>query len=292
MRKFALVILDIEDKIKDRYNLDFVTAPQNLGFELVLSTLQGEVEDTVTKIDQKKLAISFTINQYQYAYEKANALALWLQGYSRPEYTMALEYDDGKIVRYCCGFGTILGKTELDNFRNLPQSFTFTPTTPFFVKRDNTIKIQVSSTGKSYPFTYPYSYGRNLVENNEINNKYIKDVPVIVTIDGAINTTTTQDGTFWAVELVKENGDSFTPREMVAFDENLPAGSQVIINSAQKKVYKKTNGIITDYKQHVVPKFDTFLRAKNGKNKIKVLNISTATGDGFMLSGSWREYRL
>ncbi len=288
MRKFALVILDIEDKILDRYNLDFVTAPQNLGYELTLSTIQGEVEDTVTKIDQKKLVISFTVNQYQYAYEKANALVFWMQGYSRPEYTMALEYDDGTIVRYCCGFGTMVDKNELDQSRNLPLKFNFTQTTPFFVKRDNTIKIQVSAKGKSYPFKYPYSYGRNLIENNEIDNKYIKDVPVIVTIDGAIDTT----NGIWAIELVKENGDSYTPQQMVAFDENLPAGSQVIINSAQKKIYKKTNGVITDYKHHVSPLYDTYLRAGNGKSKLKVLNMITSTGTGFMVSGSWREYRL
>ena len=295
MRKFALVILDIDDKIKDRYNLDYVTDPQGLGYELELSILKGETRNTVTKITQSFQKVTFTVNQYKNPYAKANSLTAWIQKYSRPEYTMALEYDDGKIVRYCEGFATVGKKTELDKFRNLAQPYEFTPTSPFFVKRDNLIKIQVSSTGKTYPYRYPYSYGRNLVENNEIDNQYIADVPIIITINGAINTASVQDyGNVWAVELVDENGDSFTPREMVAFDENLPDGASVIINSATMKIYKKASPTATpvDYSNHVSAKTDGFLFAKNGKNKIRVLNLATTTGTGFSLTGGWRDYRL
>lgn len=294
MRKFALVIFDLEDKITDRYNLDLVTNPQNLGFKLNLSTLKGETRNTVTKIRQEFQTVKFTVNQYQNSYSKANSLVAWIQKYSRPEYTMALEYDDGNIVRYCEGFVTIGEKTEMDIFRNLEQPCEFTQTSPFFVKRDNLIKIQVSSTGKTYPYRYPYSYGRNLIENNEIDNQYITDVPVIITINGAISTASVDGyGNVWAVELVDENGDSFTPRELVAFDENLPEGSSVIINSALGKVYRKNGSSAPfDYINHVSGKSDTFLFAKNGKSKIKVLNLSTATGTGFSLTGGWREYRL
>ena len=221
MRKFALVILDLEDKVTDRYNLDIVTQPTGLGFKLNMSTLSGDIEDVITKVSQAKNVIKFTVNQYQNSYSKANSLALWVQKYSKPEYTMALEYDDGNMVRYCEGRVTSLGKTELDMTKVLPQEFEFTQTTPFFIKRENTITIQVSSIGKSYPHTYPYSYGRNEIQNNEINNEYIFDIPLIIRIDGAISTTTTADGNIWGIELVDKNGNSSMPKEMVAFTENL-----------------------------------------------------------------------
>lgn len=283
MRKFALVILDIEDKVKDRYNLDLITAPSGLGFKLNMSTLTGDIEDVITKVTQSKNVIKLTVNQYNNSYIKANSLALWIQKYSQAENIMALEYDDGQVVRYCEGRVTSLGKTELTTLRNLPQELQFTQTTPFFVKRENTITIQVSSIGKSYPFKYPYQYGRNQVTNNEIENAYIYDVPLIITIDGAIANP--------QIDLLDENGKSYNT---VVFDGEtgiLRDNEKIVINSAQKKIYKTfENGTIKDWRPNVSPEFDTFLMAKNGKSTI---NINTLTADEhFKLTGSWREYRL
>lgn len=280
MRKFALVILDEVDAVKDRYNLDIVTEPQGLGFTLNLSKLTGDIEDVITKVVQSKNVIKFTVNHYHRSYDKANALALWIQEYSKAENTMALEYDDGEIVRYCEGRVTSLSKTEIDVYGNLSQSLGFEQTTPFFVKRKNTITIQVSATGKSYPFRYPYSYGRNKVENNDIKNAYIYDVPLIITIYGAIDSPT--------IDLVDEAGK---PYNTVKFDKTLYTDEKIIINSAQKKIYKTTaDGITVDYRPEVSPEYDTFLMAKNGNSKIRINDKEAA--DGFKLVGGWREYRL
>lgn len=279
MRKFALVILDLQDQVKDRYNLDLVTAPTGLGFTLNMSKLTGDIEDTITNVAQAKNVIKFTVNQYEDSYMKANSLSLWVQKYSSAENIMALEYDDGQIVRYCEGRVTSLGKTELANFRNLPQELKFTQTTPFFVKRENTITIVKSSVGKSYPYKYPYSYGRSVVMNNEIINDYIFDVPLIITIEGAFDNP--------RIDLLDENGDSYNA---VAFDEALYSRETIVINSAQKKIYKITNGKTVDYRPHVTPDGDTFLMAKNGKSTISV--IIDNVNEDFKLTGGWREYRL
>lgn len=282
MRKFALVILDDLDKVIDRYNLDLVTQPQGLGFTLTMSTLAGDIEDIITKVTQAKNVIKFTVNQYQNSYTKANSLALWLQKYSKAGNTMALEYDDGKLVRYCEGRVTSLDKTEIDEFRNLPQQLEFTQTTPFFVKRENTITITTSSTGKSYPFKYSYSYGSNAITNNDIDNVYIFDIPLIIVIEGAINNPT--------INLV--NDGSIDPYSTVKFTgETLQENQKIIINSAQKKIWKVyANGTREDYVPKTNPSFDTFLMAKYGHSKITV-NQNDA-GTGFKVLGGWREYRL
>lgn len=282
MRKFALVILDDLDKVVDRYNLDLVTQPQGLGFTLTMSTLAGDIEDIITKVTQAKNVIKFTVNQYQNSYTKANSLALWLQKYSKVGNTMALEYNDGKLVRYCEGRVTSLDKTEIDEFRNLPQQLEFTQTTPFFVKRENTITITTSSTGKSYPFKYSYSYGSNAITNNDIDNVYIFDIPLIIVIEGAINNPT--------INLV--NDGSVDPYSTVKFTgENLQENQKIIINSAQKKIWKVyANGTREDYVPKTNPSFDTFLMAKYGHSKITV-NQNDA-GTGFRVLGGWREYRL
>jgi len=282
MRKFALVILDDLDKVIDRYNLDLVTQPQGLGFTLTMSKLSGDIEDIITKVTQAKNVIKFTVNQYQNSYTKANSLALWLQKYSKAGNTMALEYDDGKLVRYCEGRVTSLDKTEIDEFRNLPQQLEFTQTTPFFVKRENTITITTSSTGKSYPFKYSYSYGSNAITNNDIDNVYIFDIPLIIVIEGAINNPT--------INLV--NDGSVDPYSTVKFTgETLQENQKIIINSAQKKIWKiYANGTREDYVPKTNPSFDTFLMAKYGHSKITV-NQNDA-GTGFRVLGGWREYRL
>lgn len=282
MRKFALVILNDLDKVIDRYNLDLVTQPQGLGFTLTMSKLSGDIEDVITKVTQAKNVIKFTVNQYQNSYTKANSLALWLQKYSKAGNTMALEYGDGKLVRYCEGRVTSLDKTEIDEFRNLPQQLEFTQTTPFFIKRENTITITTSSTGKSYPFKYSYSYGSNAITNNDIDNVYIFNVPLIIVIEGAINNPT--------INLV--NDGSIDPYSTVKFTgETLQENQKIIINSAQKKIWKVyANGTREDYVPKTDPSYDTFLTAKFGHSKITV-NQNDA-GTGFRLLGGWREYRL
>ena len=169
MRKYALVIFDKQDKIIDRYNLDLITNPTGNGFELDLSTVSSDLEDIITKVVQKKNKIKFNLIQHYNSYNKANILANWIQKYSTKDYKMLLEYDDSVLIRYCEGKVTKLDKTELDEYRTLNQSLEFTQTTPFFLKRENEITIQVSSVGKSYPFMYSYCYGSNEIVNNEIN---------------------------------------------------------------------------------------------------------------------------
>ena len=281
MRSYALVVLDKYDKIIDRYNLDVVTNPTGNGFKLNLSTISTDIEDIITKVVQAKNVIQFTINQNKNSYNKSNILAQWIQKYSTTQYRMALEYNDTKVIKYCEGRVVSLTKDELDEFRNLPQVLQFQQTTPYFVKQENTITIQVSSVGKSYPYSYPYSYGANIVENNEINNPYILDIPLIITIDGAIDNPT--------ISLLDENGEMYS---RVAFTGvTIAQGESLVINSAQRKIYKIfEDGTEEDYVPQVSPLYDTYLRAKSGKTTIAINTSDSA--EGFKMTGGWRQYTL
>lgn len=280
MRKYALVIFNNEDKIIDRFNLDFVQNPTGNGFQLTLTKLSGDIQDIVTSVKHSKSQIKFTIYQDDYGYKKANILTSWIQKYSPTNFTMALEYYDGNVVKYCEGRVTALTKTELDELGSLPQELTFQQTTPYFQKKENTVLIQKSNTGKAYPYCYPYSYGNNVVENNLVDNPYILEIPLIVKIKGPITNPT--------ISLIDENGDIYT---RVKFDNiTINNNDILVINSAQMKIYKETNGIQTDFKPEVSPQYDSFLWAKTGKS---YLNINTSdTADGFKLTGGWRQYSL
>lgn len=281
IRGYALVVMNNQDEIIDRYNLDLVTAPTGNGFQLELSTISSDIEDIITKVVQKKPTINMTVHQVKNGYMQSNVLTNWIQKYSTTDSNMFLEYNDTTTIKYCGGKVTSLIKTEKDEYKDLAQDLTFTMTTPFFVKKENTITIQVSSVGKKYPFKYPYQYGKNIVENNQITNPYIQDVPITITIDGAIDNPT--------IDLLDEEGNRYS---RVQFDGiTIATGEILVINSAQKKIFKiNLDGTQTDYRPEVSPEFDTYLLAHRGTTTISI--NTNDSGEGFKLTGGWRQYTL
>ena len=279
MRKFAFVVFDIENKITERFGVDLITGPSGLGFKLKLSTLEGDIVDTLTKVAQEKQSVGMTVNFFRRGYERYLILSQWLQKYSVVDSRMALEYDDGVLVRYMEGRVTNLGKSEIDEYNVLSCEATFTPLTPFFVNVENTIRISVSSIGKSYTFRYQYSYGNNMVENNRIENNYIADIPVTIKITGGISEPT--------VLLLDEDGNEYT---RIRFpDIDLAEGQYIIINSATRKIWFFDGIILQDYSAGTDPQYDTFLFARRG---ISTISVNLASSDSGELTGSWRQYGL
>lgn len=281
IRAYALVILDKQDKIIDRFNLPLVTNPTENGFKLSLSKISSDIEDIITKVVQQKTVKKFNVIQYQNSYEKSSVLSNWIQKYSKTDFRMALEYNDTNLLKYCEGKVTSLDKTEKDEYGVLTQAMEFTPVTPYFLKQENALILKSSNVGKKYPYKYPYMYGTSTVENNEVDNPYLYDIPVIVTLTGPIEHP--------AVSLADENDESYAKVSFPNID--LAQGEKLVINSAQRKIYKiATNGTETDYVPEVDPQFDTFLRARSGISKL-IVNTPDA-GIGFSLVGGWRQYVL
>lgn len=279
MRSFAFVAFDLDNSITDRFPLDFVTGLSGLGWRLKLSKLEGDVSDVITKVVQEKQTVSLTINLIGRGYEKFLILTQWLQKYSFPDKRLALEYKDGVKVRYTEGKVTDLQKTEIDQYNNLSCSAKFTPTTPFFSNIENVIRIAYSSKGKSYPFKYPYCYGVNKVENNEIDNPYIAEVPITITVYGSITNP--------AVSLLNENGEEYCTVRFKDF--TMTDGQYLIINSVTKKIWYFNGTELNDWTANTDPAEDTFLLAQSGKSKISVNLGASDTG---YLVGSWRQYSL
>lgn len=286
IREYALVIMNNQDQIIDRYNLDLVTAPTGNGFQLELSTIATDIEDVITKVVQKKPTITMTVHLIKNGYSQSNILTNWIQKYSTADTNMFLEYNDTTTIKYCGGKVTSLTKTEKDEYKDLAQDLTFTMTTPFFTKQSSgIIKIAVSNKGKSYPFKYPYSYGRNIVENTTITNPYILEVPLIVSITGEISNP--------IVSLFDENGERYS---MVDFTgTTLTSSERIVINSAIKKIYKvdidengnEIAGTEVDYRPEVSPEHNTYLYAQKGTSTITLNIVNTGT-----LEGTWRQYTL
>lgn len=286
IRSYALVIMDDEDVIKDRFTLDLVTEPKGNGFELELSTISGDIEDIITNVKQKKPKITMNVVQHQSAYLKSNILAQWIQRYSTTDSNMFLEYNDTNITKYCGGKVTKLSKDERSDGDILVQQLEFTMTTPFFIKRDKKITIKISAKGKSYPYTYPYSYGSQEIKDNEIDNPYLLGVPVNVTITGPI------DNPRIILREVEQHYYTDNFREVSFPNVTIRNGEKLIINSANSKIIKVgIDGTKEDYRPKVDPTGDTFLIAYRGKSELSA-NITTAFNDGATLEGGWRQYTL
>lgn len=281
IREYALVIMNEQDQIIDRYNLDLVTAPTGNGFQLELSTIATDIEDVITKVVQKKPTITMTVHLIKNGYSQSNILTNWIQKYSTADTNMFLEYNDTTTIKYCSGKVTSLTKTEKDEYKDLAQDLTFTMSSPFFTKKENIITIQVSGVGKKYAFRYPYQYGKNIVKYNEIENQYIFDVPVIVTIDGAITNPT--------IDLLDENNNTYARVRFL--NTIILKNEKLIINSIKKKIYKiDINNNRIDYTPKIDPQHDSFIMAKHGISKISI--NTDDSGEGFKLTGSWRQYTL
>ena len=278
IRKFALVVLDKTDNIIDRFNLDEVNGLNGLGYELDISVIDTDIEAYVTKIIQKKRNLKLNVVLHG-GYIAGTALDFWYQKHINDD--ICLEYNDTNSLRYINGKILSSDKTELDNFGNLILGITFQPLTPFFRIIKNETTIEVATIGKNYPYKYPYHYGLNIVENNEIENPYITEIPLIVTITGTITNP--------IITLRDENNIIYN--EVRFLDTYLTEEQTLIIDSARRKIwFDNGSGNLVDYYYRLDGAYDSYLRVKpQTKSKI---NINLEASDTGSLRASRRQYTL
>lgn len=282
IRKFALVIVDEFDNEIDRFSLDYADTPKNLGFELEFTTLESRLTTYFTSAREKKLPTTLNLNFLPpNAYSKANAFKRFVQRYMNSR--MIFEYYDTTEVKNWEGKINKLGQEELQDWGGLVCPISFTPGTPKYIRKDNTIYIIPSSVGKSYPFRYPYSYGRSFSENNVIDNDYFDDIPLRVTLYGKMTNPqlTLQDVT---------TGEAYST---VRF-ENIVIGEneKLVVDAIQAKVLLYKNNRYYSAYDYVSKQsnLDSFMYAK-GNTKSKLL-ISMNAGESGYLRASYRQYTL
>lgn len=284
IRKFAIVIINDWDVELDRFNLDYAEAPKNLGFEFEFTTLEMALTTVFTSAKEKKLATTLNINFLPpYAYARVNAFKSFVQKYL--SYRMVFEYYDTQEVKRWEGKIQKLGQEELTEWGGLVCPIAFLPGTPKYIQKNNTIRIQRSSEGKSYPYKYPFTYGYQTIENNLIDNTYFDDIPLRVTLHGALSTESLQ------VSLQ----DTITNEvySIVRFkDLSLSEGSSLIIDAVNSKVVIERLGTIQSVYDYLEKSsnLDSFLHAR--KNTISKLIFNPSLNDTGYLTASYRQYTL
>lgn len=283
IRKFALVIVDDFDKEIDRFDLDYADTPRNLGFELEFTTLESRLTTYFTSAREKKLATTLNLNFIRpNAYEKANAFKRFVQKYTNQR--MIFEYNDTTSeIKYWEGKIQKFGQDELNEYKTLVCPISFLPATPKYVKKDNVITIRPATTGKSYPFKYPYAYGRSTVENNIFTNNYFDEIPLRVHIYGAMNNP----------QISLQDIETGKVYSTVRFENLYVAESEeLIVDAINSKVLIKRNGIITSAYDYLSKdsSLDSFLYAK--ANTTSKVIISLNPSESGYLKASYRQYTL
>lgn len=282
IRKFALVIVDDFDKEIDRFNLDYISTPKNLGFELEFTTLETRLTTYFTSAREKKLTTTLNILFLApNAYAKLKSFRNFIQ--TNINKRMLIEYNDTNEIKYWEGKIQKVGIEELDEYKTLTCPISFMPATPKYIRKDNVITISPATTGKSYPYKYSYSYGKAVIENSIIENTYFDDVPLRVYLYG----TMTNPQVSLQNTLTNEIYSTVRFQDLyIAEDEHL------VIDAINSKVLIYRNGKYISAYDYVskTENVDSFLYALgNMTSKIVVSLNTTETG---YLKASYRQYTL
>lgn len=282
VRKFALVIVDDFDNEIDRFNLDYADTPKNLGFELEFTTLESRLTTYFTSAREKKVNTGLNLNFIPpRAYDKLNAFKRFVQRYTNKR--MLFEYNDTTEVKNWEGKIQKLGQEELQDWGGLVCPISFTPGTPKYIRKDNTISIKYATKGKSYPLSYPYSYGKNLMENNLIDNTYFDEIPLRVILYGRMSD----------IQVSLYDEESQEAYSTVRFEDlELRESEHLIIDAIQSKVLLWRDGKYSSAYDYLSkdPRFDSFLLAA-GNTRSKLL-VSLNSQESGYLRASYRQYTL
>lgn len=280
IREFALVVLDNRDKIIDRINLDVVTNPSGLGFSLGIETIKTEVEEILVKASQKLESINLDINyMHGSEYLKAKSLRYWIEKNTNKR--MAIEWINAAGTSYADCIVTKFAFSEMQRNNAVTIPLTIKMLSPLFEVVENEITITPSIGGKEYPYTYPYSYGVGVISNNEIENNYIKAIPLIITLYGVMESV--QVG-------IRVKGESNLYSQVVFENFNLLENQYVTINAVTRKIIFFNGTEEMDGYNYIDASKDSFIFAK--ESVVSELTASVGSDKSGRLEASYRKYRL
>jgi hypothetical protein len=279
IRQFALVVLDNRDKVIDRFSLDLTTKPRGLGFYLEINTIITDIEEIPVEVRQKLKSITCDVHYaFGKEYLKARMLRLWIEKNTNKR--MALEWINEVDKLYIDGKVQEFEFSELTPANVLSIPLTFKPLSPFFEVVENAITILPASTGKIYPYKYPYKYGIGVISNNSITNNYIRPIPLIVTLYGEMVNA--------GVSIIEEGQTS--PYAQVSFNLTLTADQYITINAVTRKITYFNGQIEVDGYNLLDLTKQSFIFAR--ENTTSFLSASVASDQTGRMEASYRRYRL
>lgn len=285
VRKFSLVAINDFDEDIDRFNLDDVSNPQGVGFEIEYTSIESHLTTIFTSAKEKKVATQMTvIFTNPSAYAKSSIFKSFVQKYVNKR--VILEYKNSDEILNWEGKITKCGITELNKFGELECPISFLPGTPKYVKRENSITIQRSSKGMNFPLKLPFCFGKNLIKNNLLQNNYFDKIPLRIFVYGDIINP--------QISLIDTKTSEVYSRIWFAGNGGLTLDidEHILIDAITNKILLWRGGKYIsayDYLNNSND-YDTFAWAK--EDTLSELHINLGAESKGYLKASYREYKL
>lgn len=284
IRKFALIAIDDYGNEVDRYPLDYVESPRNLGFELEFKTLNTQLTTQFTDIKEKKLSTNFNINFLPpNAYAKAVGFRNFVQKYLMTR--TLIEYNNTEMTQYWEGKVQKFGQEELQDWGGLTCPVVFMPSTPKFINKEDSLAIHLDSS-KIYSYSYPYTYGRTEINNTLIDNTYMGDIPLKITIYGRVRNPAI------GLTTLDENGEQVVYARLSFTGLLIEEGEHLIIDSTTSKISLWRGGKYVSAYDYIYrgESNSTFLYAK-GNTQSHIVAQMSPDDTGSIIAG-YRQYIL
>lgn len=285
-RKISFVRFNRENKIVSRYTPFEVTGLDGFGEERNIDYVQTAQRKFVTQItpamQDRKLSIWFD-SEGDNAYMQSRAFMAWeLEGvveflHGEQRISIAIEYNDGQQTNYVFGLLSIVPLSERQSGRFLVRAVTFLATSPWRTLIELTSRFEQPIFGKSYPLTYPYTYGSMRITNNIIKNDFYLSIPLQVLCYGFMTNP--------IIQLLDKNYNIYSQIRM----DNLTIkeGEYLLLDGDSKEILLWNGTEFIDVFSHRNPAYDSYFQAMPGTSQI---NINLKSGEnGYLVVHRWQD---
>lgn len=277
-RQISFVVLDATDAVVDRFTPSYITDPNNLGVQRNIHSIETEQQRFITRIDPTMQDVGMTVwFEPPNVYEQSRAFKAWELRQTAAGRTVAIEYNDGVQTNYLDGIISNVDLTERISGGRLSRNITFHPLSPWVTLIANAARIQQSSAGKTYSFTYPYQYGATMISDNIMENTFYKAVPLKVLCFGFMTNPN--------IMLLDERNQIYNRVQMN--DLVINEGQYLFIDSVRRQILKWNGTEYEDVFAHRDPRYDSYLQLAGGATS--KININLRAGENGYLQASRRQ---
>lgn len=266
--------------IDEAPQIDFIEPPEGIGFQQGLDLVTGDTIDYVLKQTIQKRNITLTLHwEGRDAFGRYGAFADWIaQFFDLDKYRIRLSYQltnmtERRYVEVSPVDLTLKGR----DLNDVEASIILKPLTPFYEEGVSIFTVGSTSSGKKYNYAYPYVYGGGNVEGRDfIQNKYIKPIPLRITLKGPMSEP------FVAIRENVDGASAYGQIRMVS-SFSLTANQELTFDAFTNKVtlttYDESGSVVavSDAFNSVDKNYQTFLYAKPGQSRF---SASINAGEG------------
>jgi len=232
-------------------------------------TLISQVSGLGFSLDVKYFEYSrfYSKSEYNIPLSEINETLIFMNGYvgykafvdyiSMSNKEFKLHYVNDAFSAYCYVDITSLSKGELVA-NTIHSEIIFKKLSLWLKEKTYEIVANGSTSGKSYPYLYPFNYSQSYEGKINITNSGLDKAPIIIEIEGSVIDPEV---------IVKKNNDKVSQLRLYIDSED----SEIIINSipSKQEMTLQKDGVITDVYPNQDFEEDNFIFLDHGEYEVE-----------------------